>query len=534
MPAVAVTDVANLFASVKFYRAAIANGIKPIIGVDTYIANEESPGTPWRLRLFARDKTGYGNLCELLTIAHQSGYRGGMPSLDLEQLENNTDGLVALTGHLDGEISTRLTSDNAERAKTTLDRYRARFGDDLYFEISRIGRPGEEEALRRSVAFAAENGIAVVATNPVCFLDREDYDSHEVRVCINDRRPLSDMRRPRRHTDQQYLRSAADMVELFSDLPEAVTNSVEIAKRCNVRLTLNEAFMPAYPLEQDISASDQLRADAAGGLDSHLGNVTFSADRQREHYLQRLDLELDVISEMGFPGYFLIVADFIRWSREQKIPVGPGRGSGAGSLVAWSLGITDIDPLEHGLLFERFLNPERVSLPDFDIDFCMEGRDAVIEYVSQRYGRERVSQIITYGTMAAKAVVRDVGRAMDLSFGFVSDLAKLIPFEVGMTLEKAFEQEPLLRERYSAEAEVQELIDTARVLEGIARNVGKHAGGVVIAPSALTDFTPLYSEEGSTQSITQLDKDDLETIGLVKFDFLGLRTLTIMIQRPSS
>jgi len=528
MPAVAVTDVANLFASIKFYRAAINNGIKPIIGVDAYIANEESPGTPWRLRLFARDEQGYGNLCELLTVAHQSGYRGGLPSLDVTQLEQRSNGLIALSGHFDGEISASLISDNEERAKTTLRQYQSLFGDDFYFEISRLGRPSEEEALRRTVTFAAEQSIAVVATNPVCFLDRHDFDSHEVRVCINDRRPLSDMRRPRRHTDQQYLRSAEEMLDLFSDLPEAVTNSVEVAKRCNVRLTLDEAFMPAYPLAEGISAADQLSTDSSAGLEVHLTSVEFANDRKREHYLERLELELNVISKMGFPGYFLIVADFIRWSREKNIPVGPGRGSGAGSLVAWSLGITDIDPLQHGLLFERFLNPERVSLPDFDIDFCMEGRDAVIEYVSDRYGRERVSQIITYGTMAAKAVVRDVGRAMDLSFGFVSDLAKLIPFEVGMTLEKAFEQEPLLHERYAAEADVQELIDTARVLEGIARNVGKHAGGVVIAPSALTDFTPLYCEEGSTQSITQLDKDDLETIGLVKFDFLGLRTLTII------
>lgn len=369
----------------------------------------------------------------------------------------------------------------------------------------------------------------MVATNHVHFLKADEFEAHEVRVCIQDGRVLSDSRRPKRFTEQQYFRSTEDMQQVFADIPEALDNTLEIARRCNLKLNFGEYFLPRFPVPGDSTVDDFLRAESERGLQKRIEVIETSGElTDKNVYRERLQLELDVIIEMGFPGYFLIVADFIQWAKQNDVPVGPGRGSGAGSLVSYALGITDLDPIKYELLFERFLNPERVSMPDFDVDFCMEKRDRVIEYVAERYGHDKVSQIITYGTMAAKAVVRDVGRVLDHPYGFVDKLAKLVPFELGITLEKALEIEPALKERYDNEEDVRELIDMARSLEGLSRNAGRHAGGVVIAPSALSDFMPLYLEQGGKQAVSQFDKDDLEAIGLVKFDFLGLRNLTII------
>ncbi|MEQ9563952.1 MAG: DNA polymerase III subunit alpha, partial [Woeseiaceae bacterium] len=383
--------------------------------------------------------------------------------------------------------------------------------------------------------FAGTVPVPLVASNDVRFLDKQDFEAHEARVCIQQGRTLGDADRPRQYSDQQYLKSPEEMRKLFQDIPEALQNATQIAMRCNLELDLGRTFLPAFPVPEGRTIEQFLRSESDLGLEKCLQRRALpgedsGADREvmAASYHKRLADEIAVICEMGFAGYFLIVADFIRWAKEQEIPVGPGRGSGAGSLVAYVLGITDLDPLEHDLLFERFLNPERVSMPDFDIDFCMEGRDRVIEYVADRYGRDRVSQIITYGTMAAKAVIRDVGRVLGHPYGFVDRIAKQVPFEIGMTLEKALEQDDELAAMYRDDEEVRAIIDLARSLEGLVRNAGKHAGGVVIAPEALTDFTPLYCEEGSTHTVTQLDKDDVEAAGLVKFDFLGLKTLTII------
>ncbi|MFT5501035.1 MAG: DNA polymerase-3 subunit alpha, partial [Woeseiaceae bacterium] len=394
---------------------------------------------------------------------------------------------------------------------------------------------GEEEVLQKSLLIAAENSVPVVATNDVRFLNAEDFNAHEARVCINQGRTLADADRPKIYSEHQYLKSAEEMVALFHDVPEAIDNTIEIARRCNLDLNFGETFLPTFPVPEGQTADGYLRAESERGLQSLLQKLAgqsqdgeTNSNRIAAPYQVRLKDELTVICDMGFSGYFLIVADFIRWAKEHQIPVGPGRGSGAGSLVAYVLGITDLDPLEHDLLFERFLNPERVSMPDFDIDFCMEGRDRVIDYVAERYGRDRVSQIITYGTMAAKAVIRDAGRVLSQPYGFVDRIAKQVPFEVGITLDKALDQEEELARMYRDDEEVRAIIDLAKSLEGLARNAGKHAGGVVIAPEKLTDFTPLYCEEGGVNVVTQLDKDDVEAAGLVKFDFLGLKTLTII------
>ncbi|MDW8260061.1 MAG: DNA polymerase III subunit alpha, partial [Gammaproteobacteria bacterium] len=394
--------------------------------------------------------------------------------------------------------------------------------------VSRVGRPGERMLIARTAALAAARHVPLVATNDVRFLSDSDFEAHEARVCIHDGTLLADPARPRKYTREQYLRSPREMAALFADLPEALANSVEIAKRCTLELALGNPRLPDYPVPDGVSIDEHLRAEARRGLARRLDELGVSEPERRAIYEQRLQSELDVIAPMGFAGYFLIVADFIAWARANGVPVGPGRGSGAGSLVAYALGITGIDPLRYDLLFERFLNPERVSMPDFDIDFCMAGRDRVIDYVAAKYGRERVSQIITYGTMAAKAVVRDVGRVLGLGYGFVDRIAKLVPFELDMTLDRALEREPELRQLYDADDDVRNLIDLARSLEGLTRNAGKHAGGVVIAPAQLTDFAPLYCESDGQGVVTQFDKDDVEAAGLVKFDFLGLRTLTII------
>ena len=529
MPAVAVTDMSNLFALIKFYKAALGAGVKPIVGVEAWVQRE---GEPTRLVLLCQNLSGYRHLTRLVSRSYQEGQLRSVPMLDHAWLHGHTEGLIALSGGREGELGRALLNDRSDQAQAWLADWRQLFPDRFYLEVQRTGRPREEEYLEAALDLAAATGTPVVATNEVCFLQREDFEAHEARVCIHDGATLDDPRRPRRHSDQQYLRTPAEMVELFADLPEALENSVEIARRCNLRLELGRNVLPDFPVPVGMSAADYFTAQARTGLEQRLPRLLDPAApdfaERRQPYDARLELELKVIIQMGFPGYFLIVADFIQWARAHGVPVGPGRGSGAGSLVAYALGITDLDPLAYDLLFERFLNPERVSMPDFDIDFCMEGRDRVIEYVTQRYGRDRVSQIATHGSMAAKAVVRDVGRVLGHPYGFVDRIAKLIPFELGITLDKAIEQEAELRRLYENDEEIRALIDLARKLEGLARNVGKHAGGVVIAPTSLTDFSPLYCEAGDSSLVTQFDKDDVEAAGLVKFDFLGLRTLTII------
>ena len=532
MPAIAVTDQSNLFSMVKFYRAAMAQGVKPIVGVDLWISDPAVNKQPFRLVLLSKSRAGYLNLTRLVSRTYLEGQHRGLPVLERAWLDGNCDGLIALSGGCAGDIGQSLLAGKHDLAARSLRDWCRLFPDSFYLELQRTGRRGEEDYIHAAVALATAHGVPVVATNDVHFLKESDFDAHETRVCINEGRTLDDPRRSKGFTARQYLRSPGEMRELFSDIPEALENTLEIAQRCNLELEFGRNFLPDFPVPAGKSLEDFFTLQAEEGLEQRLKQLppAGSGDPQatRERYRERLRTEIGVITKMGFPGYFLIVADFIQWAKANGIPVGPGRGSGAGSLVAYALTITDLDPLRYDLLFERFLNPERVSMPDFDVDFCMEGRDRVIEYVAEKYGRDKVSQIITYGSMAAKAVVRDVGRVLGHPYGFVDRIAKLIPFEIGMTLGKALEQEPALSELYDEDEDVRALIDLARSLEGLARNAGKHAGGVVIAPSQLTDFTPLYCEQGGEALVSQFDKDDVEAVGLVKFDFLGLRTLTII------
>ena len=532
MPAVAVTDQSNMFALVKFYRACQAAGVKPIIGVDCWVSSEDDPTQPTKLTLLCINNAGYLNLTELVSRGYTEGQHRGIPMLQKNWFTGQTEGLIALSGGRLGDVGLALLSENAELASSRLNEWCQLFHNNFYLELQRTGRENEEDYLHAAVELAVKHEIPVVATNEVRFISTDDFDAHEARVCIHDGRTLDDPRRPKLYSDQQYLRSPEEMVELFKDIPSAIENTIEIAKRCTVELTLGKNYLPDFPIPDGLTIEQFLEEESRKGLEKRLHQL-FDAtaddfEEKRTEYYARLQIELDVINNMGFPGYFLIVADFIRWAKENDVPVGPGRGSGAGSIVAYALTITDLDPIKYELLFERFLNPERVSMPDFDVDFCMEGRDRVIDYVARTYGRDKVSQIITYGSMAAKAVIRDVGRVLSHPYGFVDRIAKLIPFEIGITLDKALEQEPQLLELYNEDEEVAGLIDLAKSLEGIVRNAGKHAGGVVISPSKLTDFTPLYCEEDASNLVSQFDKDDVEAVGLVKFDFLGLRTLTIV------
>jgi DNA polymerase-3 subunit alpha len=532
MPAVALTDQSNLFALVRFYQAALAAGVKPIAGVDVWIRNPDDANNPFRLVLLVQNQVGYKNLTRLVSRSYRENQHLGRPLVEREWLEGNTEGLIALSAGRHGDVGRALLAGNQPEAEQLLGGWQALFGNRYYLELHRTGRADEERCLHDSVALAADYGVPVVATNDVHFLKPDDFDAHEVRVCIHEGRTLDDPRRPKNYSQQQYLRTPEEMQELFADIPEALENTVEIAKRCTIELTLGKNFLPDFPIPEGMTIEEFLAAESRKGLEWRLETIldhqAQDYDEQRKVYDERLQVELDVINSMGFPGYFLIVADFIQWAKDNDIPVGPGRGSGAGSLVAYALKITDLDPIEHELLFERFLNPERVSMPDFDVDFCMDKRDLVIDYVARRYGRDSVSQIITYGSMAAKAVVRDVGRVLGHPYGFTDRVAKMIPFEIGMTLDKALEESDDLKDAYRDDEEVNELIDMAKKLEGCARNAGKHAGGVVISPGLLTDFTPLYCEASGEGLVTQFDKDDVEKVGLVKFDFLGLRTLTIV------
>ena len=532
MPAVALTDFNNFFGLVKFYKACQSNGIKPILGSEVIIQDdvEETGGS--QLVLLICNDIGYKNLTELISRAYQEGQKQSSPTVKLEWLEGHSDGLIALSGGRLGEIGIALISGRKSDAENSLARLMRLFPQRFYLELQRTGRQDEEDYLHSVIELSANFDCPVVATNDVRFLIRDEFEAHEARVCIHEGRTLDDPRRERRFSEDQYLRSAEEMFELFSDIPEALENTIEIAKRCNLNLKLGSHFLPDYPIPEGLTIEEFFKRESYDGLNLRLENLFDSSasnfEAKRKLYYERLQFEIDIIVEMEFAGYFLIVMDFIRWAKVNDIPVGPGRGSGAGSLVAYAMKITDLDPIQYDLLFERFLNPERVSMPDFDVDFCMEGRDRVIEYVAEQYGRDAVSQIVTFGTMAAKAVVRDVARVQGKSYGLADKLSKLIPFEVGMTLEKAVEQENDLNDFLKSDDEAVEIWDMAMQLEGISRNCGKHAGGVVISPSRITDFSPIYCDESGHGVVTQFDKNDVEDAGLVKFDFLGLRTLTII------
>ncbi len=531
MPAIALTDQMNLCGLVKFYHATHGAGIKPIIGTDFYVKSDLLEDELSRLVVIAYNNQGYKNLTELISKGYLRGHIQNKAVIDRDWLIEYAEGLILLSGAKEGDIGKALLKNNLEQANEMLSFYQQYFPNNYYLELIRTGRDDEETYLHLAVDFASQHDIPVVATNEVMFLTPELFDAHEIRVAIHDGFTLDDKRRPRKYSPEQYLRSEEEMVELFNDIPEALENSVEIAKRCNVTVTLGEYVLPDFPTE-GLSIEDYLVKVSEEGLQERL-EFLFDKDapdfeEKRKPYDERLKVELDVINNMGFPGYFLIVMEFIQWSKDNNIPVGPGRGSGAGSLVAYAQKITDLDPLEYDLLFERFLNPERVSMPDFDVDFCMDRRDEVIDHTAELYGRDAVSQIITFGTMAAKAVIRDVGRVLGHPYGFVDRISKLIPPDPGMTLAKAFEAEPRLPEIYEQDSDVRDLIDMCRTLEGTTRNAGKHAGGVVISPTTITDFAPLYCDEEGKNPVTQFDKNDVEDAGLVKFDFLGLRTLTIL------
>ncbi len=544
-PAIAITDLANLFGWVKFYKAARANGIKPICGVDAWVANDADRERPFRMLLLARDSAGYLRLCELLSRAWIENECRGRGELRAEWFDARGpdgrlagEGLIALSGAQHGDVGQALLAGNVRGATELARTWARRFPGAWYLEVQRSGHPESEAHTRAAAQLGARLSLPLVATHPVQFLDRDDHRAHEARVCIAQGATLADPRRPRLFTAEQHFLARREMAERFADLPSALANSVEIARRCNVSMVLGKPQLPQFPTPDGVSLDDYLRALACEGLEQRLASLfppgstpAATLEAKREEYGARLDYECDTIVQMGFPGYFLIVADFINWAKANDVPVGPGRGSGAGSLVAYALGITDLDPIPYALLFERFLNPERVSMPDFDIDFCQDQRYRVIEYVRMRYGEQAVSQIATFGTMASKAVIRDVGRVLDMSYTFCDQLSKLVPVVQNkpVSLEKAREAEPLLAERERNEDEVRALLALAEPLENLTRNVGMHAGGVLIAPGRLTDFCPLYKPPGAdTGVVSQFDKDDVEAVGLVKFDFLGLRNLTIL------
>ncbi|WP_028079384.1 DNA polymerase III subunit alpha [Solimonas soli] len=525
-PAIAISDRSNTFAMVKFYKSAEGAGIKPIIGCDLWLEPRTTGDGPERLTLLVQNEGGYRNIAKLLSLAYTEGQKSGEPLIARAWLREHGDGLIALSGR-DGAIFRAAASDNVAAAREALGELRALFPQRLYLEISRCGRAGDDEWVDAAAALSRHEQVPLVATNDVRFLTREEFDSHEARVCIAQGRVLNDPKRPRDYTEEQYLKSAEEMAALFADLPEALANSVEIARRCSLTLKFAPPYhLPNFPVPEGHDANSWLRRRSEEGLRERFTMITLAAPE--EEYWKRLDYELGIIEKMGFAGYFLVVSDFIEWAKNNGCPVGPGRGSGAGSLVAYAIKITDLDPLPYNLLFERFLNPERVSMPDFDVDFCMDNRDRVIDYVTHKYGRDRVGQIITYATMAARGVIRDVARVMGHGYGFADSIAKLIPGTPGATLADAIDSVPELKQRYEAEEDTRAVIDMGLALEGVTRGVGVHAGGVVIAPQPLSDYTPMYCEPGGAGMRTQFDMKDLESVGLVKFDFLGLKTLTVI------
>ncbi len=539
--ALALTDFNNLFGVVKFYKSTRGAGIKPIVGAELLLdmGGSEAGKEPItsRIVLLVQNKTGYLNLCELISRGWTKNAVRANAVCKFSWLQELAEGLILLSGAQAGPLGAALLQGDSEKAHETALQLSSSFPHRFYIELQRAGRADDEAHIAAAVALAAKCKLPIVATHPVQFLKREDYEAHEARICISEGEILGNARRVRKFTREQYFKSSAEMSELFADLPSALANTLEIAKRCNLTLELGKSKLPEFPTPlvngQQLSADDYFRHVSHEGLKERMAMLypdPAEREKQMPEYLARLEFEIGTILKMGFPGYFLIVGDFIQWAKSNGCPVGPGRGSGAGSLVAYSMKITDLDPLQYKLLFERFLNPERVSMPDFDIDFCQANRDRVIDYVKAKYGKDAVSQIVTFGTMAARAVVRDVGRVMDMSYTFCDGISKLIPNKPGqhITLEGALKAEPVFQERYDREEEVRTLVDMAQKLEGMTRNVGMHAGGVLIAPGKLTDFCPLYQQPGSDSAVSQYDKDDVEAVGLVKFDFLGLATLTIL------
>ncbi|MDS1142070.1 DNA polymerase III subunit alpha [Pusillimonas sp. SM2304] len=532
-PAMALTDLSNLFGFIKFYKAARSAGIKPIAGCDIWLQNEQDRDKPYRLLLLASDQQGYLALCELLSRAWLDNQYRGRAEVRREWLLGRT-GLIILSGGRAGDVGQMLEAGKTEEAAVVAASWAQAFPGSYYIELQRSGQDGDEIYVQAAMRLAGRLGVPVVATHPVQFLQASDFRAHEARVCIAEGEQLGNAKRTRRFTTDQYLLDSHEMARRFADVPSALANTLEIAKRCSLTLVLGKPRLPDFPTPDGVTLDDYLVQLAEEGLAVRMAQLfPDEAERQQRYpqYLERLQWECKTIVGMGFPGYFLIVADFINWGKNNGVPVGPGRGSGAGSLVAYSLGITDLDPIRYDLLFERFLNPERVSMPDFDIDFCQDNRERVIDYVKQKYGKEAVSQIATFGTLGAKAVVRDVGRVLEMPYMLCDGLSKMIPFSPAdpWTLARALEEEPSFKERYEQDEEVRALIDLARPLEGLTRNIGMHAGGVLIAPGKLTDFCPLYCQPGvDTSAVSQFDKDDVEAAGLVKFDFLGLRNLTIL------
>ena len=539
--ALAITDLSNLFGAVKFYKDARGKGIKPIIGAEVFLdmGGAESGKDPQlsRIVLLTQNKQGYLNLCELIARGWTKNVVRANAVVKLIWLQELSEGLILLSGAQSGPLGAALLQGDVAKASELALQLGSAFPHRFYIELQRAGRADDEAHVAAAVKLAAKMKLPVVATHPIQFLTADDYEAHEARICISEGEILGNARRVRKFTREQYFKSSAEMGELFADLPSALANSVEIAKRCSLTLELGKSKLPHFPTPlvngEQLSADDYFRYISHEGLKERMLMLypdTEQRDTEMPRYVERLEFEIGTILKMGFPGYFLIVGDFIQWAKANGCPVGPGRGSGAGSLVAYALKITDLDPLQYKLLFERFLNPERVSMPDFDIDFCQANRDRVIDYVKAKYGKDAVSQIVTFGTMAARAVVRDVGRVMDMSYTFCDGISKLIPNKPGqhITLEGALKAEPVFQERFDREEEVRTLVGMAQKLEGMTRNVGMHAGGVLIAPGKLTDFTPLYQQPGSDSAVSQYDKDDVEAVGLVKFDFLGLATLTIL------
>ena len=522
MPAVGVTDHNNLFSAFKAYKASQKQGIKLIIGslISIKINNETDCS---KLILLCENQTGYKNLCYLITKSYVDGFKSNEPFIDINWLEGNSDGLIAISAYQEGVLNPIRTKDN-QKLENLINTMTNMFPNNFFIGIQRIGQPREEEFIDKMVSISTEHNIPLVATNNPRFLSKDDYISLEARVCIDQGRVLDDQSRHRDYTNQQFFKTSEEMKTLFEDLPEALINSIKIAKKCNFSFDNTDHVLPEFSTPDKYSIDDFLTMEANEGLLNLAKNQTID----KQVYDKRLIEELEIIKGTGFSGYFLIVADFVKWSREQNIPVGPGRGSGPGSLVAYCLGITDIDPIEHDLIFERFLNPERISMPDFDIDFCVNGRDAVIDYVSNKYGNNMVSQIITYGTLSAKAVIRDVGRILGYPYGLVDQIAKLVPFDIGITITEALKKSDELSERYKNDEDVESIINLSLKLEGLVRNAGTHAGGVIIAPSELSNFMPLYKVDDEVGTVTQFDKDDAESIGLIKFDFLGLKTLTVI------
>ena len=536
-PAVALTDLTNLFGLIKFYRMAREKGIKPIVGCELRLVKEEGNiGAPFVL--LVKNKRGYTNLTKLVSKAYIEGQDTGDPLVKIDWLSDYSEGLIALSGGQKGHIGQALLLNNNNLAKKRINYFRDIYGEDFFLEIQRVGREDEEHYNISAIDLAQEIGIPIVATNDVRFLtpidpDDEspsDFEAHEARVCIQKGEILSDSSRAKEYVESQYLSSAEEMRAKFSDIPEALENTLLISKKCNLELELGEFYLPDFEVPGKTTTKDYLKKKAKEGLKRRLEEINSSInsyDIDKKIYTKRLDYELDMICKLGFEGYFLIVADFVNWAQENDIPVGPGRGSGAGSITAYALGITAIDPIKYDLLFERFLNPDRVSNPDFDIDFCMEGRDKVLEYVTQKYGKDSVAQISTRGTMAARAVLRDVVRVLGKPYGFGDRLAKAIPDVLGISLEEAYKDKQF-KELIDSSEESKEVFDMSLKLEGLSRSVGTHAAGVVIAPTALTDFTPLVVDQEKGTVATQFDMGDVESAGLVKFDFLGLKTLTVI------